>query len=60
MVVRLTSGGSQMTVENYKGVSWTANGIKRYYDDPVDVDCVWFQDGVIKRATFNFSLLQKV
>ncbi len=35
MVVRLTSGGSQMTVENYKGVSWTVNGIKKYYDDPV-------------------------
>ena len=51
MVVRLTSGGPLMTVENYERV---------LYDSPVDVDCVWFQDGVIKRATFNSSLLQKV
>lgn len=37
MVVRLTSGGPQMTVENYKGVSWTVNRIKKYYDDPVSL-----------------------
>ena len=58
MVVRLTSGGPQMTVEDYEhpGDWYTSSGKKRY----VDVDCVWFQDGVIKRATFNSSLLQKV
>lgn len=51
MVVRLTSGGPQMTVEDFP----QCEGWKI-----VDVDCVWFQDGVIKRATFNSSLLQKV
>lgn len=54
MVVKLTSGGPQMTVENFER-KW-----KVYDDGPVNVDCVWFQDGVIKRATFNSSLLQKV
>lgn len=52
MVVRLTSGGPQMTVEDFKQPT--------YHGALVDVDCVWFQDGVIKRATFNSSLLQKV
>ena len=56
MVVKLTSGGPQMTVENFER-KWTGN---LYSDGPVNVDCVWFQDGVIKRATFNSSLLQKV
>lgn len=53
MVVKLTSGGPQMTVENFER-KWNLGG------GPVNVDCVWFQDGVIKRATFNSSLLQEV
>ena len=59
MVVRLTSGGPQMTVENYEETPIYSDGIT-HWNDPVDVECVWFQDGVIKRATFNSSLLQKV
>ena len=51
MVVRLTSGGPQMTVEDFPPDTGWNN---------VDVDCVWFQDGVIKRATFDSSLLQEV
>lgn len=54
MVVRLTSGGPQMTVENFER-KWVG-----FSDGPVIVDCIWFQDGVIKRATFNSSLLQKM
>jgi uncharacterized protein YodC (DUF2158 family) len=46
-VVRLASGGPQMTVEDYDYSSWS-------------VDCVWFQDGAIKRASFNSKLLQPV
>ncbi len=55
MVVKLTSGGPQMTVENFERKYWMEVG----ENGPVNVDCVWFQDGVIKRATFNSSLLQK-
>ena len=61
MVVRLTSGGPQMTVENYEETQTYCNGNQIiHWNNPVDVECVWFQDGVIKRATFNSSLLQKV
>ncbi len=50
-VVRLASGGPQMTIENY--------GFPDDASNYVNVDCVWFQDGVINRATFKSSLLQK-
>ena len=51
-VVRLKSGGPEMSIESIRPLN--------FYSNTIGVHCCWFDSNTIKRDAFIFEILEKV